>query len=72
MHNYMHKLELCDISRRRKCGYDTETSFHILGQCPVYVGLRRQLLGSELLEPDQIRQLPVKDLLYFWKRTGLE
>nr|XP_012218828.1 PREDICTED: RNA-directed DNA polymerase from mobile element jockey-like [Linepithema humile] len=34
-------------------------------------GLRHKMLGSALLGPEQIRKLPVRDLILFWRKTGL-
>jgi len=53
------------------CGEEKETNLHILGLCPVYARLRLQFLGSAILEPEQIKTLPVRDLILFWRRTEL-
>jgi len=53
------------------CGEKEETSLHILSLCPAYARQRLQFLGSAILEPEQIRTLPVKDLILFWRRIGL-
>ncbi|XP_012234187.1 uncharacterized protein [Linepithema humile] len=72
---YMHKLGRSDTSRCRACGDDEETSLHVLSDCPAHAGLRHKMLGSaswlRLLEPEQIRELPVRDLILFWRKTGL-
>ena len=68
---HLHKLGRSDRPDCRLCGEEEETSLHILGYCPVLVGPRTRLLGSGILEPDQVGQLPVEDLLRFWKEAGL-
>nr|XP_012217684.1 PREDICTED: uncharacterized protein LOC105669363 [Linepithema humile] len=50
---------------------DHGTSLHVLGDCPAHTGLRHRMLGSALLGPEQIRELPVRDLILFWRKTGL-
>ncbi|XP_011698268.1 PREDICTED: uncharacterized protein LOC105456144 [Wasmannia auropunctata] len=69
---HMHRLGRCDTPVCRKCGFGEETSLHVLCKCPAYAGNRRLLLGSEFLEPKQVWQLQVRDLLRFWGTTGPE
>ncbi|XP_067208430.1 uncharacterized protein [Linepithema humile] len=68
---HMYKLGRSDISKCRACGDDEETSLHVLSDCPAQAGLRHKMLGSALLGPEQIRKLPVRDLILFWRKTGL-
>ncbi|XP_077255623.1 uncharacterized protein LOC143893775 [Temnothorax americanus] len=68
---HMYKLGRSSTPDCRLCGEEEETSLHILGQCPAYARRRLVTLGSAFLEPEQIRQLPVEDLLRFWRETGL-
>nr|XP_012234565.1 PREDICTED: uncharacterized protein LOC105679231 [Linepithema humile] len=68
---HMYKLGRSDTSKCRACGDDEETSLHVLSDCPAQAGLRHKMLGSALLEPEQIRKLPVRDLILFWRKTGL-
>ncbi|XP_036138478.1 uncharacterized protein LOC118644325 [Monomorium pharaonis] len=67
---HLHKLGHSDTPSCRLCGEEEETSLHILGNCPALVGPRTRLLGSGFPEPNQVRQLPVWDLLRFWKEAG--
>ncbi|XP_036144334.1 uncharacterized protein LOC114255717 [Monomorium pharaonis] len=67
---HLHKLGRSDTPSCRLCGEEEETSLHILGNCPALVGPRTRLLGSGFLKPNQVRQLPVGDLLRFWKQAG--
>ncbi|XP_036138900.1 uncharacterized protein LOC118644432 [Monomorium pharaonis] len=67
---HLYKLGSSDTPDCRWCGEEEETSLHILGNCPVLVGPRARLLGSGILEPDQVGQLPLEDLLRFWKEAG--
>ncbi|XP_018310269.1 uncharacterized protein [Mycetomoellerius zeteki] len=68
---HMHKLGHSDNPRCRKCEHEEETSLHVLCECPAYAGQRRLFLGSVFLEPEQVCQLQVRDLLRFWRKTGL-
>ncbi|XP_067215185.1 uncharacterized protein [Linepithema humile] len=68
---HMYKLGRSDTSRCRACGDDEETSLHVLSDCPAHAGLRHKMLGSALLGPEQIRELPVRDLILFLRKTGL-
>ncbi|XP_067207666.1 uncharacterized protein [Linepithema humile] len=68
---HMYKLGRSDTSRCRACGDDEETSLHVLSDCPAHAGLKHRMLGSALLGPEQIRELPVRDLILFWRKTGL-
>ena len=67
---HMHRLGIANSPNCGLCGKE-ETSLHILGQCPAYARLRQTLLGSAFLGPEQLRQLPIGDLLLFWRRTGI-
>ena len=67
---HMHKLGLIDTPNCGLCG-EEETSLHIIGQCPAYARLRLTLLGSAFLDPEQIRQLSIGDLLLFWRKVGM-
>ncbi|XP_036146982.1 uncharacterized protein LOC118647017 [Monomorium pharaonis] len=67
---HLHKLGRSDTPDCRLCGEKEETSLYILGDCPALVGPRTRLLGSGFLEPSQVRQLPVGDLLRFWKEAA--
>ncbi|XP_067209964.1 uncharacterized protein [Linepithema humile] len=68
---HMYKLGRSDTSRCRACGDDEETSLHVLSNCPAHAGLRHRMLGSALLGPEQISELPVRDLILFWRKAGL-
>ncbi|XP_067214128.1 uncharacterized protein [Linepithema humile] len=68
---HMYKLKRSDTSRCRACGDDGGTSLHVLSDCPAHAGLRHKMLGSALLGSEQIRELPVRDLIFFWRKTGL-
>nr|XP_012234564.1 PREDICTED: uncharacterized protein LOC105679230 [Linepithema humile] len=68
---HMYKLGRSDTSKCRTCGDDEETSLHVLCDCPAQAGLRHKMLGSALLGSEQIRKLPVRDLILFWRKTGL-
>lgn len=68
---HMYKLGLSDTPDCRKCEEEEETSLHILCQCPAYARQRLLLLGSAYVEPEQIKCLPIGDLLRFWGKTGL-
>ncbi|XP_067216926.1 uncharacterized protein [Linepithema humile] len=68
---HMYKLGRSDTSKCRTCGDDEETSLYVLSDCPAQAGLRHKMLGSALLGPEQIRKLPVRDLILFWRKIGL-
>jgi ribonuclease HI len=68
---HMYKLGRSNTPDCRMCRREEETSLHVLSLCSAYASLRLQFLGSATLEPEQIRALPVRDLILFWRRTGL-
>ncbi|XP_039314871.1 uncharacterized protein LOC120359800 [Solenopsis invicta] len=68
---HMRRLGRSDTAECRACGEEEETSLHILCDCPAYAGLRLKLLGSAFPEPGQISRLPMRNLSFFWKESGL-
>ena len=66
---HQHKLGLSTSPNCRGCEALEESSLHVL--CPAYARARRTLLGAAFLEPQQINGLPIRDLLLFWRTTGL-
>jgi len=68
---HMYKVRRSNTPDCRMCGEEEETSLHILSLCPAYAKLRLQFLGFATLVPEQIRALPVRDLILFWRKTGL-
>jgi hypothetical protein len=68
---HMNKLGRSDTTECRAREEEEKTSLHTLYDCPAYAGLTLKLLGSAFPEPRQISKLPVKDLSFFWKESGL-
>lgn len=49
----------------RFCGREEETAVHLLTQCPRLLVSRHKHLGSGLLEPEDLRKVPIGSLLAF-------
>jgi ribonuclease HI len=53
------------------CAEDKEeTSRHFLCECPALAWSRRSLLGSDILDPEQVKGLKIEKLLAFIHRSG--
>jgi hypothetical protein len=70
MMRHLHLLEITDLARCRWCEEEEETTSHLLCECPAVMRTRNRHLGSAFLEPMEIRDLPVLDLISFSKDIG--
>ncbi len=52
------------------CLEEEETTFHTLGCCEALGGIRHRILGNRYLEPQDIHQLNIADLLRFCRISG--
>ena len=56
---------LCD------CGEgDEETVYHFLGECPAFNRIRFDIFRNHYLKTDQLKDLKLKDIMKFVKKTG--
>lgn len=51
------------------CAEEEETAFHFLGQCVALAATRRRILGADPMSPQDIRRLPIGNLLRFIKES---
>ena len=66
---HRYKLGLSADPVCSKCGEEYDTSIYVLSQCPALSGTRLLTLGSAFLVPGDIKNLPLTQLLNFWRRT---
>ncbi|XP_043483540.1 uncharacterized protein LOC122512001 [Leptopilina heterotoma] len=55
----------------RLCGESNETSTHILSECPALARIRLSSWGQAIIDPKQVSNLSIEEILDFWRRTGL-
>jgi hypothetical protein len=66
-----HIMGLADSPLCRKCGAGEETSAHVLCECEALATLRHICLGSFCLDPENVRDLSLRAIWNFFRRTGL-
>jgi ribonuclease HI len=64
-------MGVVDDATCRGCGVEDETAFHILCDCEAYAAHRFEHMGGHFLEPRQVRDVSVGNLLKFAAATGL-
>jgi hypothetical protein len=71
LRRHLHIMGLVDSPLRRKCGAGEETSAHVLCECEALATLRHTYLGSFFLDPENVRDLSLRAIWNFFRRTGL-
>jgi len=71
LRRHLYKMGLSNNPTCRICATEEETSFHILCECEALASLRHTLLGSFLLDPEDVRNLSIGAIWNFAKGTGL-
>jgi hypothetical protein len=71
LRRHLHIMGLVDSPLCRKCGAGEETSDHVLCECEALSTLRHIYLGSFFLDPDNVRDLSLRAIWNFFRRTGL-
>ena len=56
----------------RYCEEEEETSVHIIGECPVFVNRRREILGSFFLNEEEIVELRLNRIVKYMRGVGEE
>jgi hypothetical protein len=67
----LHIMGLVDSALCRKCGAGEETSDHVLCECEALATLRHICLGSFFLYHENVRDLSLRAIRNFCRRTGL-
>jgi hypothetical protein len=71
LRRHLHIMGLVDSPLCRKCGAVEETSAHVLCECEALATLRHIYLGSFFLDPENVRDLSLRAIWNFFRRTGL-
>jgi hypothetical protein len=71
LRRHLHIMGLLDSPLCRKCGTGEETSAHVLCECEALATLRHIYLGSFFLDPENVRDLSLRAIWSFFRRTGL-
>jgi hypothetical protein len=71
LRRHLHIVGLVDSPLCRKCGAGVETSAHVLCECEALATLRHICLGSFFLDPENVRDLSLRTIWNFFRRTGL-
>jgi hypothetical protein len=71
LRRHLHIMGLVDRPLCRKCGAGEETSAHVLCECEALATLRHIYLGSFFLDPEHVRDLSLRAIWNFFRRTGL-
>jgi ribonuclease HI len=70
LRRHLHIMGLVDSPLCRKCGAVEETSAHVLCECAALATLRHIYLGSFFLDPENARDLSLRAIWNFFRRTG--
>ncbi|XP_043480435.1 uncharacterized protein LOC122510089 [Leptopilina heterotoma] len=68
---HQHKIGRQVSPMCRLCGESNETSTHILSECPALARIRLCSWGQAIIDPKQVSNLSIVEILDFWRRTGL-
>jgi hypothetical protein len=71
LRRYLYTMGLLDSPLCRKCAAREETSAHVLCECEALATLRHIYLGSFFLDPENVRDLSIRVIWKFFRRTGL-
>jgi len=71
LRRHLHIMGLLDSPLCRKCGAGEETSAHVLCECEALAALRHIYLGAFFLDPENVRDLSLRAIWNFYRRTGL-
>lgn len=56
----------------RYCEEEDETSVHLIGECPVFMIRRREILGNYFIKEEDIKEIRLKDIVRFMEGIGSE
>ena len=71
LNKHFYTIGLSETDTCRGCGEEEETPLHALCQCEGFTTFRRRLLGMEKTNQEELRKIPLKKILEFFKNTGL-
>jgi hypothetical protein len=71
LRRHLHIMGLVDSPLCRECGAGEETSAHVLCECEALATLRHIYLESFFLDPENVRDLSLRVIWNFFRRTGL-
>jgi hypothetical protein len=71
LRRHLHIMGLLDSPLCKKCGAGEETSAHVLCECEALATLGHIYLGSVFLDPENVRDLNLRAIWNFFRRTGL-
>ncbi len=67
----LHKMRRAKTPPCRRCGAEKETLVHILCECPVLEKVRMQTLGFARMDPEQIKEVRLSEIVALGKGAGL-
>ena len=68
---YLYNIGNIVDSSCSKCHKADETAYHILYDCECLANTRAQILGNYFIKLDELARIPVENLVYIIKKTGL-
>lgn len=71
LNKHMHTLNLSDTTGCRFCEEEMETPMHLLCDCGPLMYKRSTHLGRQVLTPEEIQTVPIKNLLRFLAAVGI-
>lgn len=72
LNKHMHRLGITNCETCRYCMEDSETSEHVLMNCPAFSRTRMKYLGKQILTGSVIPKIPLRDILDYIREIGIE
>ncbi len=66
----LHKMRRAKTPSCRRYGAEKETSVHILCECPALEKIRKQNLGLVRMDPEQMKEARLSDIVAVGKGAG--
>jgi ribonuclease HI len=71
LNKHLYTMGIAEEPTCRGCGEEEETPLHLLCECEAYIGSRRNILGTEKLNQEEVKNTERKKILEFFEETGL-
>lgn len=71
LNRHLYNIRLSETDVCRFCGEDRETPKHILCHCGPLIHKRSNYLGKHLMNPEDIRSLPARNIIKFLEAVGI-
>ncbi|CAH2261368.1 jg7882 [Pararge aegeria aegeria] len=70
LNRHMFNLKLQDTDPCRLCKESADTPLHLICSCPALMHKRSTLLGKHIMQPEDAKFLPAREVLLFLKATN--